>query len=274
MSSCNFPKISVVTVCYNCRNVIAETLTSVLSQDYTNIEYVLVDGASTDGTIDIIKSYTANSKVSIKYVSEPDKGIYDAMNKGLSMVSGDWVIFMNGGDKFVQKTVLSEIFNSGDNYDGITVLFGDIIQKYNGLGSFHRSYGYYDTNRVYCEVCHQATLVRSITLKEVGFPLDYKICADFASLKEIFKIGGVFKHIPVTIAVFDQTDGTSALSFVPLFMEMAKINDIKKYSISWCLGYCNALIKELALRILSKKNFIRLRYKLLSKRMSKTNNKN
>lgn len=254
------PKITIVTVCYNCKEYIEGTLLSVINQDYRNIEYIIVDGASTDGTLEIINSIIKDLETIVKLISEPDNGIYDAMNKGLENASGDWIIFMNGGDKFASSKVLSEIFNSPNDYEGIAVLYGDTIQKYNGIGSFHRSYANADCERVYGNVCHQATLVRSELWKKVGFPMAYRICADFASLKMIYKLGGKFQYLPITIAEFDQTDGASAFSFVRMFSESVRLYDIKKYSKEWLFGYMKSIIKQSLLAIITKKGFIKIRY--------------
>lgn len=102
------PKISVITVCFNAAHVIEKTILSVINQTYPNVEYIVVDGGSNDGTIDIIKKYEAQID---KWISEPDDGIFDAMNKGIRMASGEWLNMMNAGDFFFSKESLSEVFS-------------------------------------------------------------------------------------------------------------------------------------------------------------------
>lgn len=103
----NNPLISVVTVSYNAVTTIEKTILSVINQNYSNIEYIVIDGGSIDGTVDIIKKYA--DKITY-WVSEPDKGIYDAMNKGIIVATGEWINFMNTGDTFYNENVFSEIF--------------------------------------------------------------------------------------------------------------------------------------------------------------------
>lgn len=91
-------KITVITVVYNGIDYIEDTILSVINQDYSNIEYIIIDGKSDDGTMDIVEKYA--TKISY-WVSESDNGIYDAMNKGIKVATGDWIIFMNCGDYFL-----------------------------------------------------------------------------------------------------------------------------------------------------------------------------
>jgi glycosyltransferase involved in cell wall biosynthesis len=113
------PLLSVITIVYNNAQHIERTILSVLNQTYTPIEYIIIDGASTDGSLDIIKKYQARLS---KLISEPDKGIYDAMNKGLKMATGDYVLFMNSGDEIYAPDTVENIFNSEANAD---IYFGE-----------------------------------------------------------------------------------------------------------------------------------------------------
>lgn len=102
-------KISVVTVCYNSVDTIEETMLSVLNQTYPDVEYIIIDGGSTDGTVDIIKKYAGRVAY---WISEPDKGIYDAMNKGIAAATGDYINFMNSGDRFASTNVIENCFSN------------------------------------------------------------------------------------------------------------------------------------------------------------------
>ncbi len=118
-------KLSVITVCYNAEKTIENTILSILNQTYHNYEYIVVDGKSTDGTNQIIKRYLSafhKRKINVKYISESDNGIYDAMNKGIEMAEGEWIAFMNADDSYYDKEVLSKVFE--EPYDGYDVLYG------------------------------------------------------------------------------------------------------------------------------------------------------
>lgn len=101
-------KITVITVVYNGIDYIEDTILSVINQDYSNIEYIIIDGKSDDGTMDIVEKYA--TKISY-WVSESDNGIYDAMNKGIKVATGDWIIFMNCGDYFFSSDIITQVFS-------------------------------------------------------------------------------------------------------------------------------------------------------------------
>lgn len=113
------PKISVITVVYNGATLIERTIQSVLLQTYSNIEYLIIDGASTDGTLEKIQPYKSNINY---FVSEPDSGIYDAMNKGLKAATGEYVWYMNAGDTIYNKDTLSSVFKNATDAD---IYYGD-----------------------------------------------------------------------------------------------------------------------------------------------------
>lgn len=116
------PKISVITVVYNGQDFLEGTIRSVMNQTYKHIEYLIIDGKSKDKTVDIIKQY--DHYIS-DWITEQDKGLYDAMNKGLKMATGDFVLFMNAGDQFANSTVLETVFSK---YDATTdVLYGEVM---------------------------------------------------------------------------------------------------------------------------------------------------
>ncbi len=114
------PLITVVTVVLNAKDHIEQTVLSVINQTYSNIEYIIIDGGSTDGTLDIIRKY--EDKITL-WKSEPDKGIFDAMNKGIDLATGEWVNFMNAGDFFYTDDILEKIFKNKNIEE--EVIYGD-----------------------------------------------------------------------------------------------------------------------------------------------------
>ncbi len=119
----SLPKISVITIVYNGADTIEKTIKSVTSQTYSNIEYIIVDGGSTDGTVDILREHSGEI---IKWVSEPDDGIYDAMNKGIKIATGEYQWFINSGDEVFEPDTLERIFNV-HNVPFYDVYYGDTV---------------------------------------------------------------------------------------------------------------------------------------------------
>lgn len=113
-------KISIITVTYNCVNEVEKTIKDALSLEYPDYEVIVIDGASKDGTCELLNKYKEQFAY---FVSEPDKGIYDAMNKGICAATGDWIIFQNVGDVFDGKDVLKRIFSK--QWDDTDILYGD-----------------------------------------------------------------------------------------------------------------------------------------------------
>lgn len=119
-------KISIVTICYNCKDDLEKTINSVIAQTYHEIEYVVVDGASTDGTIDVLQKYRPYLDVCI---SQKDNGIYDALNKGIRHCTGEWILCLNAGDELYDKNVLSDVFAKEIPND-ISFLYSDVEVQY------------------------------------------------------------------------------------------------------------------------------------------------
>ena len=193
------PLISVVTICYNAKNHLEKTILSVLSQTYQDIEYIIIDGGSTDGTVDIIHKY---SERLFYWISEPDKGIYDAMNKGMDRATGSWINFMNAGDTFCDNEVIKNIFGYNDLSD-YSVIYGDCyVSKLNQLQYLKAS----SMKKVHVQMpfCHQSSFIRKTRLR---FSIDLKIAADYQMIYEYYRMNGIssFLYISKPISVFDAT---------------------------------------------------------------------
>ncbi len=116
------PKFSIITVTYNAGKVLEDTIQSVITQTYKNMEYILVDGGSTDNTLSIINQYRSMIQ---QVISEPDRGLYDAMNKGIKMATGDYICFLNAGDAFHEDDTLQQMVHSLTENALPDVLYGE-----------------------------------------------------------------------------------------------------------------------------------------------------
>ncbi|MCZ4242966.1 glycosyltransferase family 2 protein [Pedobacter punctiformis] len=170
------PKLTVITIVYNNARDIERTIKSVLNQTYKKIEYIIIDGDSTDGTLEIIQQY--KEQVS-KIVSEPDKGIYDAMNKGLAMASGDYVLFMNSGDEIYDETTVEEVFDTAagaDIYYGETEMYNDNWESLGRRRHEAPEEFNWTSFKFGMNISHQAIYIRRSIL--VPYDLKYKYSSD------------------------------------------------------------------------------------------------
>lgn len=176
-------KLSIITVCFNSTATIESTIKSIASQDYPNIEYIIVDGGSTDGTLDIIKRY---KKVSV-VVSEPDKGIYDAMNKGIALATGDVIGTLNADDIYASNDVLAEVAKVLLD-PAVEACYGDLVYvKQDNVEQVVRFWKSRDYQSGLFKSgwmpAHPTFFVRKCVYDKLGnFDLNYKIAADFELL--------------------------------------------------------------------------------------------
>lgn len=198
-------KISVVTVVYNGVESIENTILSVRNQTYDNIEYVIIDGGSTDGSLYIIKKY--QDKISF-WVSEPDNGIYDALNKGIKYATGDYIIFMNCGDLFFSNETLKNVYLSGMNED---VIYGDTVVDTKDEKQFSKAKEI--ENIKYGMVfCHQSVFVKLDIMKKYNFNLIYKLASDYDFFMFLYATEKYsFKKIDEIICIYDNFGASRSL---------------------------------------------------------------
>ena len=170
----SYPKISIVTVVLNDAENIVKTVNSISGLIYNNIEYIVIDGGSTDGTLVIINNY---KDLIDKHVSEKDDGLYDAMNKGIELASGEWIIFMNAGDVFSANEILNRVFE-GANYDSVDILYGDTIVFYPEFEKY-KSSGSMEDIECGMQFSHQSVFMRLDYHKKNKYKTQNRICADF-----------------------------------------------------------------------------------------------
>lgn len=198
-------KISVITVCWNSAKEIIHTLESVLAQDYPDIEYVVVDGGSTDGTVDIIRRYADRIQT---FVTEPDQGVYDAMNKGISLATGDYVMMMNAGDFFPSSDTLSRAVAMMDDRD-VDVYYGDSIEICEGGSQYYRESGS-DVNLLgrFPIYRHGASLVKRSTHLNIPFDLsrtpEFGYAIDFNQIYMMWRRGARFKRLSFPLMTYQQ----------------------------------------------------------------------
>ena len=221
-------KITVVTVTFNARITLEQTILSVINQNDIELEYIVIDGGSNDGTIDIINKYRRNI---FYWESSKDNGIYDAMNKSLNHASSEWIIFMNSGDKFYDNNTLSNIYKnflrSKNDYD---IIYGNysfisnekLIIKY----PYHIS-----TIWKRIPMCHQSIIFKTELLKERPYNLDYKFCADYYFLyNEYLNFNKKFIYVDYTISTISR-NGFSETNSIETYKEYMKISLSLNYNL-------------------------------------------
>ena len=221
-------KISIITVCYNACKVIEKTIESVLAQSYPDKEYIIIDGGSTDGTVDIIKKYS--DKISY-WVSEPDKGIYD-----------------NAGDTFVEDRTLELVADRIESTQSADIVYGDTIKAY--------KYGKKECKPLQLRLmarhivfCHQSSFVRTELMKKDKFSLKYKIAGDYDFFYRQYTANRAFAYIPIPVAVYDAESGISSTQYMKLYKENAEISG-RDGSALWRFQCAMVQVKALLKKIL------------------------
>jgi glycosyltransferase involved in cell wall biosynthesis len=208
-------KVSIITVVYNGRTTLGDTIQSILNQDYPNIEHIIIDGGSTDGTIELVQSY--GDQIA-KFISEPDRGMYDAMNKGIRLATGDIIGILNSDDFYADTNVISTVVQNFQQHQ-VDSVFGDLVfvnpddlktvVRYYGSANFHPSqfaYGWMPP--------HPTFFVKRHAYEQYGlFKTDYKIAADYEILiRFLAKHQLTYRHIP-KVMVNMRPGGVSTTNF-------------------------------------------------------------
>ncbi len=250
MSRC--PKISIITVSLNAVKTIEQTIRSVINQSYKNIEYIIIDGGSTDGTVDIIKKYEDRID---HWLSKSDAGIYDAMNKGTQLATGDWVNYMNAGDRFYCNTVLEDLFKQRLDEE-TSVVYGNsenILNYYSYLEEAK------PLSHLWKGMCfpHQSMFVTANIAKEIPYNTKFKFGADFNFIYTLYKIQKVFLYKPICIVNF-RRGGVSDVKRFQSLLEWRKTVrqhdgfDIKK-ELYYLLKIFDILVRQSVKKIIPRK---------------------
>jgi len=242
-------KVSIITVVYNNEKTVESAIRSVLSQTYSDIEYIIIDGNSKDGTVGIIRKY--EDRIS-KFVSENDKGIYDAMNKGVSMATGEVVGILNSDDLYTDENVIQDIINQFIKRPDLALVYGDlvyvaaedtdkIVRKWQA-GNYYSQF--FENGNV---PPHPALFVKKEVYETCGlFNLEYKLAADYDFMLRAFKkFGERSTHIS-RLMVKMRLGGATNQSFKNI------LAGNKEILASWKLNGLKAPIKLMPLRLFKR----------------------
>lgn len=238
------PRFSVITVCFNALAILPETYASLRTQSSSDYEWIVVDGASTDGTVEWLTEIGPDV-----LVSERDTGIYDAMNKAIARATGDYLFFLNAGDRFADANVLTEIKSvldlQGAPWPGIVygdvIYFGDRGQRRKRFNWLKRS------NLVFGDLCHQAAFVRREMFDRFGvFDVSLRYNADFDWFIRGFRGGARLQYVHRDVARFHDA-GAHVLAAQACELERNTVRHRYCPRLLWLLGHWS-LRAELKLR--------------------------
>ena len=221
-------KVSIITVVFNAVDKIEATVLSVFGQKYRNVEYIVVDGGSTDGTLDIINRY--RDKIDI-FISEKDDGIYDALNKGISKATGDWIGIMNAGDVFASEDVLLKVFAKGKDLETVDVIYGDAV----AVDGKKESYSKASTNIADLEggPCyrHGASFVKKAVHRNFMFDLSkseqLEFALDYEQIFRMYRGGCRFTKVDLPIIKYEMRGASTVSPFKCTYYNYLITHDMK-----------------------------------------------
>lgn len=235
------PLLTVATVVRNAAATIEATILSVVSQTCHEIEYVVIDGHSTDGTLDVIKRLAPHITA---WISEPDAGIYDAMNKALRLARGRWLLFLGADDVLTDRDILSRVASSLREENA--VYYGDVVLKSTG-----RPYcGPMNTYRLMQQnICHQAILYPAAVFRAKPYDLCAGLLADYKYNIELWGSGIAFRYIPLSISLYEDSGASSRPDKIFESMRLALI----RQNLGWHWAWVKQL-RNMAVRLLKGGN--------------------
>lgn len=193
-------RFSVITVCYNAAHCLERTMASLFAQTWPHVEYIVVDGNSTDGTQAVVQRHAPRID---KFVSEPDKGIFDAMNKAIGLSGGDVLFFLNADDAFCDPQVLADVAACFEADPALDLVYGNVVHV-NGAQQRRRRFHWVNARNIYFgDLCHQVVFARRALFQRVGgFDLAYPVNADYDWLLRAFSGGARTRYLNRDIAYF------------------------------------------------------------------------
>lgn len=208
-------KISLITVTFNSEKTLSSTIQSVLKQTYKEIEYIIIDGKSQDKTISIIRKFESSFNEKLKWISEPDRGLYDAMNKGINIATGDVIGILNSDDFFTNNNILEQVAKEFHNNNKLDAVYGDV--HFVHPDNLDKSIRYYSSKvfkqslmRIGMMPAHPSFYMRKECFEKYGlYKTNYKIAADFEFLlRVIYKHKIRTQYIPIDMVTM-RTGGAS-----------------------------------------------------------------
>lgn len=194
--------LSIITINYNNKGGLEKTISSVMAQTWRNFEWIIIDGGSTDGSKEVIAELAKRTDANISYwCSERDKGVYNAMNKGVEYAKGEYLNFMNSGDIFYSPNTLGMVFSHEHTAD---IIYGDWLQVYKDHEKLMQAPNDIDIRCLYHEnICQQAMFVKKTLLKNKGFDESYQLWADYKRWVDAAFDGATFEHLGFTVCLYD-----------------------------------------------------------------------
>ena len=216
-------KVTVVTAVLNDAGHIEQTILSVISQTVIEIEYIIVDGGSKDGTLELIGKY--KDKISL-LISEPDRGVYDAMNKGIKYSTGDFVYFLNSGDVLLNPSILSKI-KLEELKERNAIIYGNVVVAYGNIEALEKPRPFFNSKMKFkgIGICHQSMFFPGKLIRNEKYDLSYNIAADYDLAYRLWRKGTVFLYKDITIAKYDWGKGISSNPYklLDVYRENARV---------------------------------------------------
>ena len=216
-------KVTVVTAVLNDAGHIEQTILSVISQTDIEIEYIIVDGGSKDGTLELIGKY--KDKISL-LISESDRGVYDAMNKGIEHSSGDFVYFLNSGDVLLNPSILSKI-KLEELKERNAIIYGNVVVAYGNIEALEKPRPFFNSKMKFkgIGICHQSMFFPGELIRNEKYDLSYNIAADYDLAYRLWRKGTVFLYKDITIAKYDWGKGISSNPYklLDVYRENARV---------------------------------------------------
>ncbi len=200
------PFFTIITVTYNAGSKVSKTIDSVYKQSCTDYEYILVDGASEDDTVQRIEKHQnqfSEKNISYRYLSERDSGVYDAMNKSISLANGEWVCFLNAGDLFYDSETLRKLKDTTQKNSSADIVYGDTIEfKANGLSIYRKALPIEQITQA-IPFFHQSCITKLDLIKKNLFDIRYRICADYDFFLGCYQDNARFVYIELPVSRYE-----------------------------------------------------------------------